>query len=78
MQQIRITMQNVESFIHDLSVNKGITKLAIAEKLFPNNAHPYQALRYLETSKRDLKSNELTVLADLSGFEVSDIIKSIK
>ena len=46
----------------------GLGSTVLARKLFPEHLHPYQALYYAETGKRELKESELNTLHELCGF----------
>jgi hypothetical protein len=51
--------------IKDVLEATGLKREILAKKLFPDHAQPEQALRYVETEKRQLKESEIKILHDL-------------
>lgn len=52
----------------------GLRTEVVAERLFPENTHPYAALRRVLRDGRSLRADQITALAELTGRSTDDLL----
>lgn len=61
---------DLQKLIHD----RGLRFSFVAEKLFPKNKHPYNALNRVISKGRELTASQLLALADLLGMSADAVL----